>query len=99
MSMKPWTNARSWDGGSVNGIRVKTTIKLYGTLSKPFSEYNHSEGMEMEIPADTKVRDLLSLLKIPESQGAVVAMEGRILKETDPIDEGNVHIFQAMHGG
>lgn len=55
--------------------------------------------MEMEVPAGTKVKDLLSLLKVPESQGAVVAMEGRILKETDAIKEGNVHVFQAMHGG
>jgi sulfur carrier protein ThiS len=78
---------------------MKTTVKLYGMLSKPFPGYNHSEGMEMEVPDDMKVKDLLSLLKVPESQGAVVAMDGRILKETDAIKEGNVHVFQAMHGG
>ena len=78
---------------------VKKRVKLYGTLSKLFPDYQHSEGLEVEIGEGTKVKDLLVLLGIPESTGAVVAMEGRILKSDDEIDRDNIHIFQAMQGG
>jgi sulfur carrier protein ThiS len=78
---------------------VKKRVKLYGTLSKLFPDYQHSEGLEVEIGEGTKVKDLLVLLGIPESTGAVVAMEGRILKSDDEIDRDNIHVFQAMQGG
>ena len=78
---------------------MKTIVKLYGILSKGFPEYKHSEGMDLEVPDDAEVKDLLSILGIQESQGAVVAMEGRILRTNDRIDGKNVHIFQAMQGG
>lgn len=78
---------------------MKTIVKLYGTLSKGFPGYRHSEGLELEVPENTEVKDLLTMLGIEESRGAVVSMGGRILKKTDPIERGNVHIFQAMQGG
>jgi sulfur carrier protein ThiS len=56
--------------------------------------------MEVEIPDGATVKDLLALLEISESKGAVVAMEGRILKGDDTIRRGvPVHVFNAIHGG
>ena len=78
---------------------MKIRVNLYGTLSKAFPEYNHSDGMEVQIPDGIKVKELLSILDIPDSAAAVVAMEGRIVKEGDTITKENVDIFQAMHGG
>ena len=80
---------------------MKTRIKLHGNLSQAFPDYNHSEGVEVEIEEGTKVKDLLTLIGIPESQGAVVAMEGRILKADDEIEinRESIHVFQAMQGG
>ena len=79
---------------------MKMRVKLYGTLSQDFPEYQHSEGIEVDIADRATVKDLLALLGIPESQGTVVAVEGRILKADDNIGSGgNVHLFQAMHGG
>jgi len=79
-------------------MRVK--VKLYGILSQRFPGYQHSQGIEVETPNGATVKDLLALLEIPKSQGAVVAMEGRILKMYDKIKCGvNVHVLQAIHGG
>jgi len=75
-------------------------VKLYGTLSQQFPDYRHSQGIEVEIADGATVKNLLALLEISESQGAVVAMEGRILKADDKMGCGaHVHVFQAIHGG
>jgi sulfur carrier protein ThiS len=79
---------------------MRMRVKLYGTLSQQFPDYRHSEGIEVEIPEGTTVKDLLARLEISESQGALVAMEGRILKANDKIRCGvPVNVLQAIHGG
>jgi len=79
---------------------MKLRVKLYGTLSQRFPGYRHSQGIEVEIPDGATVKDLFALLEISKSQGAVVAMEGRILKAYDKMRFGViVHVLQAIHGG
>ncbi len=79
---------------------MKIIVKLYGTLREKFSDYQHSHGMELELPDGSLVKDLLVNLKIAESQGAVVSMNNRILKSNDQIQEnGEIQIFQAVHSG
>jgi sulfur carrier protein ThiS len=79
---------------------MKVRVKLYGTLSQGFPGYQHSQGMEVEIPEGATVKDLLALLEISESQGAAVIVEGRILKADDKIPGGvPVSILQAIGGG
>ena len=79
---------------------MRITAKLYGTLSGRFPGYQHAQGMEVEIPDGATVKDLLARLEISESKGAVVAMEGRILKASDKLRRGvPVHVFDAIHGG
>ena len=79
---------------------MKMRVKLHGTLSESFPGYQHSLGIEVEIPDGATVKDLLALLEISESRGAVVAVEGRILKADDRIRcEVPVHVLQVMHGG
>jgi len=79
---------------------MKVSVKLYGTLSQQFPDYRHSEGIEVEVPEGTTVKDLLDRLQISESQGALVAMEGRILKADDTMRCGvPVNLLQAIHGG
>jgi len=69
-------------------------------LSQQFPDYGHSEGIEVEITEGTTVKDLVARLEISEPQGAVVAMEGRILKADDKIRCGvPVNVLQAIHGG
>jgi molybdopterin synthase sulfur carrier subunit len=77
---------------------MNVKVKLYGTLR--FPGYQPSQGIEVEIPDGTTVKDLLALLEISESQRAVVIVEGRILKVDDEIQPGvPVSVLQAIHGG
>lgn len=79
---------------------MKVRVKLYGTLSQGFPGYQHSQGMEIEIPEGAAIKDLLALLEISESQGAVVIAESRILKADDRMQLGiPVSILQAIGGG
>jgi sulfur carrier protein ThiS len=79
---------------------MKVRVKLYGILSQRFPGYRHSQGIEVEIPDRTTVKALLAHLKISESQGVAVAMEGRVLKADDIIrGEVPVHVLQSLSGG
>ena len=79
---------------------MKVKVKLYGTLRQRFPGYQHSQGMEVEIPDGATVKDLLALLEISESQGAVVIMEGRVLKADDKMRRGvPVNVLQVIGGG
>ena len=79
---------------------MKVRVKLYGTLSQGFPGYQHSQGMEVEIPEGATVKDLFALLEISESRGAVVVAEGRILKAEDKMRRGvPVNVLQAIGGG
>jgi len=69
-------------------------------LRELFPDYRHQDGIEVEVQDGATAKDLLSLLKISESNGAVVAIEGRILKRDDKMQHGaQVYVFQAIHGG
>ena len=79
---------------------MKMSVKLFGTLRESFPDYRHQDGIEVEIPDGATAKDLLSHLKISESDGAVVAIEGRILKRDEKMQHGGqVYVFQAIHGG
>jgi len=79
---------------------MKVRVKLFGTLSQRFPGYQHSQGIEVEVPDGVTVKDLLALLEISESQGAVVIMGGRVLKADDAMRCGVlVNVLQAIHGG
>jgi hypothetical protein len=41
---------------------VKLKVKLYGTLSQQFPGYQHSQGIEVEIPEGVTAKDLLGRL-------------------------------------
>jgi sulfur carrier protein ThiS len=79
---------------------MKLKVRLYGTLSQRFPGYQHSQGIEVDIPDGATVKDLLALLEISEDRGAVVIAEGRILKADDKMRRGvPVNVLQAIYGG
>jgi sulfur carrier protein ThiS len=56
--------------------------------------------MEVEVSDGATVKDLLTHLEISESQGAVVIVEGRVLKADDKMRCGvPVNVLQAIGGG
>ena len=79
---------------------MKVRVKLYGMLSLRVPGYHHSQGIEIELPEAATVKDLLDHLKISESQGTVVTIDGRIQKAGDKIPEGvHARVFQSVGGG
>ncbi len=75
-------------------------VKLYGTLSRLIDNYRPDQGVDVEIPNDGKVEDLLSIMGIPKSDNHVVIMEGRILQQDETLRENaTLNILQAFHGG
>ena len=79
---------------------MKVKVSLYGTLGQCVAGYNHSRGIEVEIPDDATVRDLLNCLEIPRPEKLVVVREGRVLKVDDKMLRGiPVNVFQSIHGG
>ena len=79
---------------------MKVRVRLYGTLSQRFPSYQHSQGMEVEIPDGATVQDLLDLLDLSESRGEVVIAEGRALRADDSIQRGvPLSIMQTIGGG
>jgi sulfur carrier protein ThiS len=79
---------------------MKVRVKLYGTLSQKMPDYQHSQGIEVEIAEGTTVNDLLALLEIEQSKRAVVVINGRICKANEKITDGVwAQVFQPIHGG
>ena len=79
---------------------MKITIKLFGTLSHRFPDYRTDLGLVVELPEGSKVADLLTLLKLPESLESSVLMNGRFLTRETGLTDGSVlQIFQALYGG
>jgi len=79
---------------------MKIRVRLFGTLGRNFPDHEPAAGFEIEIAENAKVGDLLVHLKIGNSHGAVVALNGRIMKPDDILQNGAaVHVFQSVFGG
>ncbi len=56
--------------------------------------------MDVNIPDDARVTDLLAHLDIPDTSNYLVIMNKTIAKPADQLIHGaTLHIFQAMAGG
>jgi sulfur carrier protein ThiS len=54
----------------------------------------------MEIPDDTRIKDLNDILNIPRVSIGMVAIDGKLAKAGDRITEGaKVKLFQPISGG
>ncbi|SDU41132.1 MoaD/ThiS family protein [Desulfobacula phenolica] len=79
---------------------MKIRIKLFGTLGQNFPGYDSLKSMDVNIPDDARVNDLLAHLGIPDTSNYLVIMNKTIAKSTDRLIHGaTLHIFQAMAGG
>lgn len=79
---------------------MKVRIKLYGTLSKSCTGYDPTTGIEMEIPGDTRVGDLLEKLNISRASIGLVSMDETLVKADDRVLDGSeVKFFQPICGG
>ncbi len=85
---------------SANFFLMRITVKLFGTLSDLFSDYDFEKGLEVDLPEGSKVADLLARLNISDERGGTVLMDSRILPKDERLTPGSqVLIFQALNGG
>jgi len=79
---------------------MKVRVGIFGTFRRRFPGYQSSQGMEVELPEGATVKDLLALLNLTESQGAVVIAGGRVLQTDERLQRGvPVNVMQAIDGG
>ena len=79
-------------------MRVK--VKLFGTLGQGFPEYDSLKGLDMNIPDDARVKDILAHLDIPKTRNYFVTMDKTVAKPADRlINNATIQIFQALAGG
>jgi sulfur carrier protein ThiS len=79
---------------------MKVTIKLFGTFSELFPDYDFEQGLDVDLPEGSKVADLLACLNISDVQGGTVLMDSRVLSKDEILPPGSqVLIFQALNGG
>ena len=79
---------------------MKVRVKLFGTLGLDFPGYDPLKGMDVDIPDDARVKDLLAHLDIPPTKGCFVTMNNCIAKEGDKlVNNAMIIILQALAGG
>lgn len=67
---------------------MNITVKLFGTLSDLFPEYDFEKGIEVELPEGSKVADFLAHLSISDEQGGTVLMDSRFLSQGETLTPG-----------
>ena len=79
---------------------MKVRVRLFGTLRKRFTNYNHLQGFEVELPDGSRIDDLIDHLDIPTSKLGIVSVDGKIVNAHKMLkDEDSVSIFQPVFGG
>lgn len=79
-------------------MRVK--VKVFGTLAQKIPGYRREAGLDIEMPPDSRVSDLMEHLGFSDLKGYSVAIAGRIKGLSDVLESGmDVHILQIGSGG
>ena len=75
-------------------------VKVFGLLVRSFPEYDRDRGMEIDLPDNATVKDLLAFLKISKAETGIVMVNGLAQEEGKKLKEGSlVYVFHAISGG
>jgi sulfur carrier protein ThiS len=81
-------------------MSLRVNVKLYGTLSRSFDEYDHLSGLEVNIQDEASIHDLLGYLNLSSVRLGMIYMDGRCLNKNSPLKDGSqIKIFQPIAGG
>ncbi len=79
---------------------LKLTVKLYGTLSRFFEAYDHLSGLDVVLPDESSINDLLEHLNLKSERLGMIYMDGEPLNKNSQLKSGaQVKIFQPIAGG
>ena len=83
-----------------NDVSVRLNIKLYGTLGRSFDAYDHLSGLEVNIPEEASIHDLLEYLNLPLESLGMIYMDGKLLNKKARLKDGaQIKIFHPISGG
>ncbi|MFH1241907.1 MAG: MoaD/ThiS family protein [Pseudomonadota bacterium] len=79
---------------------MKVVVRLFGTMGQGYPGYDHTHGMDLELPDGARVSHLLARLEMPRSQRWMVVLEGQILKADAVLKDGaSVNVVPPFYGG
>ncbi len=79
---------------------LRVTVKLYGTLSRSFDDYDHLSGLDVLLPEESSIQDLLAYLNILPNRVGMILMDGKpVQKDTRLKNETQIKILQPIAGG
>jgi len=79
---------------------LKLTVKLYGTLRRTFESYDHLSGLNVVLPDESSINDLLAHLNLKSEGLGMIYMDGKPLNKNSQLRNGaQIKIFQPISGG
>jgi sulfur carrier protein ThiS len=79
---------------------VEVNVKLYGTLSRPFDDYDHDAGLGVSMAQGASIQELLLYLNLNPKGIGMVFMDGGPVKIDTLVKEGaRIKVFQPIFGG
>lgn len=79
---------------------MKINVRLLGTLGKHCAGYDPAMGMDLDVPADARVADIVEILGLPADRIGFVSVDGELVRAEDRVPEGAVvKFFHPLRGG
>ncbi len=79
---------------------MEVNVKLYGTLSRPFDDYDHDAGLGVSMAQGASIQELLLYLNLNPKGIGMVFMDGGPVKIDTLVKEGaRIKVFQPIFGG
>jgi hypothetical protein len=81
-------------------MSLRVNVKLYGTLSRSFDQYDHLSGLKAVLPDEASIHDLLVYLNLSSERLGMIYMDGKRLNKKSRLKDGaQIKIFQPISGG
>jgi molybdopterin converting factor small subunit len=79
---------------------MKITLEVFGSLRQHLPGYDRERGLEIEIPAGTRLSGLFARLNLPVSESNMVTVDGHLAEEDEPLTPGaSVLVLPHVGGG
>ena len=76
------------------------TVKLFATLRDFLPQWALRSGLQMDVPEDETVQELLKALQVPDEVSRIVLINGRYVSEGSRLADGDiVSVFPPLIGG
>ena len=79
---------------------MRIVVKLFGSLPERVSGYDRVNGLPLDVPEGSTVRDVIAGLGLSDADWGVATCGGRILDGDSMLSAGAVFsVLQSAHGG